>query len=107
MIMPFEEKLDPLENGQDEGGKGANSSVEASDDQSHDKEIDTQEHVRCYHAKKATNFANRKKCWLQYPQQPIGVDREDTKCKGRTIKYVGASQYTARVASFERPGKNP
>lgn len=106
MIMHFEEKLDPLENGKDEGGKGANSSVEASDDQSHDKEIDTQEHVRCYHAKKATNFANRKKCWLQYPQQPIGV-REDTKCKGRTIKYVGTSQYTARVASFERPGKNP
>jgi hypothetical protein len=105
MIMPFEEKLDPLENGEDEGGKGANSSAEASEDQSHDKEIDTEERVRCYHAKKATNFANRKKCWRQYPQQPIGV-REDTKCKGRTIKYVGTSQYTARVASFERPGKN-
>jgi hypothetical protein len=47
MIMPFEEKLDPLENGEDEGGKGANSSAEASEDQSHDKEIDTEERVRC------------------------------------------------------------
>ena len=47
MIMPFEEKLDPLQIGEDEGGKGANSSVEASDDQPHDKEIDTEERVRC------------------------------------------------------------
>lgn len=93
MIMPFEEKLDPLENGEDEGGKGANSSVEASDDQSHDKEIDTQEHVRCYHAKKATNFANRKKCWLQYPQQPIGV-RED--------KVQGANNQIRRYQSIYR-----
>ena len=104
--MPFKEKPDPLENGEREGVGSANSSAEASDDQSDDKEIDTEERVRRQHAKKATNFANREKCWLQYPQQPIRV-REDAKCKGRTIKYLGNSQYTVGVASFEGTVKNP
>ena len=106
IIMPFKEKPDPLENGEDDEGNGANSSAEVSDDQSDDKEIDTEERIRRYHAKKATNFANRKNCWLDYPHQPIGV-REDAKCKGRTIKYLGNSQYTVGVASFERTVKNP
>ena len=53
----FKEKADAIENGEEEGGKGADSLADASDDQSDDEEISRDERVRLFHAKKATNFA--------------------------------------------------
>ena len=53
----FKEKADAIENGDEEGGKGADSLADASDDQSDDEEISRDERVRLFHAKKATNFA--------------------------------------------------
>ena len=53
----FKEKADAIENGEEEGGKGADSLADASDDQSDDEEISRDERVRLSHAKKATNFA--------------------------------------------------
>ena len=53
----FKEKADAIENGDEEGGKGADSLADAIDDQSDDEEISRDERVRLFHAKKATNFA--------------------------------------------------
>ena len=53
----FKEKADAIENGEEEGGKGADSLADASDDQSDDEGISRDERVRLFHAKKATNFA--------------------------------------------------
>ena len=102
----FKEKADAIENGDEEGGKGANSLADASDDQSDDEEISRDERVRLYHAKNATNFANHEKFWLEHEHEPIRV-RKDSKSKGRTIKYLSNSQYTIGVANFERTVKDP
>ena len=54
----FKEKADAIENGDEEGGKGADSLADASDDQSDDEEISRDERVRLFHAKKATIVRN-------------------------------------------------
>ena len=79
---------------------------DAGDDQSDYEEISKEERIRRHHAKKATTFATREIFWLDYKPEPVRV-REDSKSKGRTIKYLSNSQYTVGVVSFERTVKDP
>jgi hypothetical protein len=102
----LKEKADANENGEEEGGKGADSSVDASDDHSDDEDMSKEERVRRFHAKRAKTDAIREKFWLEQTYEPIRV-REDSKGKGRTVKYLSNHRYTVGVANFERTVKHP
>ena len=102
----LKEKADANENGEDEGGKGADSSVGASDDHSDDEDMSRDERVRRFHAKKVKTDAICEKFWLEQTYEPIRV-REDSKGKGRTVKYLSNHRYTVGVANFERTVKHP
>ena len=78
----------------------------ASDDHSDDEDMSREERVRRFHAKRAKTDAIREKFWLEQTYEPIRV-REDSKGKGRTVKYLSNHRYTVGVANFERTVKHP